>query len=117
MAEEYDITIEQGATFQLQITWKDRDDIAIDLTGFTARMQIRRRVGADEVLVEATTENGYIALGGATGTVEISIPADVTEALNFKRGVYDLELESSGGIVTRLIQGCVYVSREVTRDD
>jgi len=117
MAEEYDITIEQGATFQLQITWKDRDNIAIDLTGFTARMQIRRRVGADEVLAEATTENGYITLGGNEGTIEISIPASITKEFDFKRGVYDLELESSGGIVTRLIQGCVYVSREVTRDD
>jgi len=117
MAEIYDIRIDQGATFQKLILWKDADGNPVDLTGFTARMQIRRRVHSDEVLAEATTENGYIVFGDDQGTIEISIPASVTEGFDFKRGVYDLELESSGGIVTRLIQGCVYVSREVTRDD
>lgn len=116
MAEIYDIEVDQGATFQMQLTWKDENGNPVDLAGFTARMQIRKRARADEVLAEATTENGYITLGGDEGTVEISVPASVTEDFDFKRGVYDLELESSGGIVTRLIQGCVYVDREVTRD-
>ena len=115
MAEEYDFNIDQGATFQKLIVWKDPDGNAIDLTDYTARMQIRKTVNSNEVLVEATTENGYITLGGADGTINISIPASVTENFTFRRGVYDLELESSGGIVTRLLQGCVFVSREVTR--
>ena len=115
MAEVYDLEIDQGATFQRRITWKDGNDNPVNLEGYTARMQIRKTIRSSEVIVEATTENGFITLGGAAGTIEISIPADVTKTFDFKRGVYDLELESAGGFVTRLLQGCVYVSAEVTR--
>lgn len=115
MADIYDFHIDQGATFRKVIVWKDPNDVPINLTDYTARMQIRKTINSDEVYVEATTENGYITLGGANGTIEISIPASVTKDFQFRRGVYDLELESSGGIVTRLLQGCVFVSREVTR--
>jgi len=117
MAEEYDITIEQGATFELPIVWKDEKGTPIDLTGYKARMQIRKRIRSDEILASLTTENGRIVLGGAAGTIDIVIPATETEKFSFSRGVYDLELEGPGGYVVRLIQGSVCVSPEVTRDD
>lgn len=114
-ASYHDFTIDQGSTFQRTLTWKDSDGTPIDLTEFTARMQIRRTLRSEEVLVEMTTENGYIELGGAEGTIMLTIPADVTKELVVTRGVYDIELESVDGIVTRLLQGCVIISPEVTR--
>lgn len=114
-AADYNIIVEQGATFQLNITWKDEAGVVIDITGYTARMQVRATKAATTVLLAATTENGYITLGGVAGTVAISVPASVTAALSFVRAVYDLELISSTGIVTRLVQGGVCLSKEVTR--
>ena len=114
-AAQYDFFVEQGATFQKIITWKDADDNPINLTSFTARMQFRRAKRSDDVLYSANTENGMITLGGAAGTITIDIPAEETEAFGFRRAVYDLEVESAGGIVTRLIEGSVELSREVTR--
>ena len=114
-AATHDITIEQGATFIRHITWKDANGAPIDINGYTARMQVRPSVRSDDVLLSATTENGYIVLGGAAGTVDITIPAAVTAALTKTRGAYDLELVSGGGVVTRLIEGDVEISREVTR--
>lgn len=111
----YDFYVEQGATFLKTITWKDDNDTAINLTGYIARMQFRRSKSSTDVLFSATTENGIITLGGAAGTIVINIPATSTDDFSFYGAVYDLELESSGGIVTRLIEGSVELSREVTR--
>ena len=115
MAAEYDITIEQGATFQLTLVWKDQDDVAVDLTGYTARMQVRHKYNSEEPWLNFTTENGAIILGGALGTVEVTGLATLTDDVPAKTGVYDLELVSPTGFVKRLIQGQVTVSPEVTK--
>jgi hypothetical protein len=113
-AGKYDITIERGATFSLVLTYKDSTDALINLTGYTARMQIRRKIGDATFLLELTTENGRIALGGALGTITLSASAATTNELAGS-GVYDLEIISSGGQVTRVIEGKVHISDNVTR--
>lgn len=87
----------------------------LDLTGYTGRMQVRANQAAQDVLLELTTENGGINITGPTGTIEMRSTAAATAALTFGGGVYDLELTATDGFVTRLAQGAVTVSREVTR--
>ena len=115
MAANYDITIEQGATFQLNLIWKDSAGAPIDLTGYTAKMQVRQRYASDDAVLSLSTTAGTIVLGGVAGTINITGPAADTAAITIKQGVYDVELTSAGGIVTRLIEGCVAISPEVTR--
>lgn len=114
-AGTYDFYIEQGATFTKTVTWKDSNGSPINLTGYTARMQFRPSVNSSTVLASATTENGKIVLGGGDGTIAITFSATDTAAFGFISAVYDLELASSGGFVTRLLEGGVEVSKEVTR--
>lgn len=110
------LTIDQGATFTKQLTWKTGTPaVAVDLTGYTARMQIRPTIESSTVLVSLTTENGGIALGGTAGTITLTITATATAAFTWTEGVYDLELVSAGGVVTRLLKGAVTVTPEVTR--
>lgn len=111
----YDFTIYQGATFSRVLTWRDENNDAINLSGYTARMQLRESTDAGDAFVSLTTENGGIALGGAAGTVTLTISAADTAAIGETAGVYDLELVSAGGVVTRLLEGEVLISREVTR--
>jgi hypothetical protein len=113
-ATTYDILLEQGATFSQVITYKD-NGVAVNLTGYTARMQVRATLESASTLVELTTANGRIALGGTAGTITLTISATDTAALTSGRGVYDLELVSGSGIVTRLLQGVATISRNVTR--
>lgn len=115
-AAKYDFTIEQGATLPLGFSWKSDDGTAVDLTGYTARMQVRQSVGSPDVLLEATTENGLLSISAAQGKVNLLLPPSVTAAITWRRGRYDLELEAPDGTVTRLVEGSVTVSREVTRD-
>jgi len=84
----------------------------VDLTGATARMQIREQVGGT-VLLELTTENGGLAISGP-GTITRTLSATQTAALTWTEAVYDLEVEYADGTVQRYLQGAVTVSREVT---
>lgn len=90
----------------------------VDLTGFTARMKVKDRVGGT---VLASTEAGDTPLNTVTVTVNntlkmitITISATNTAALTWTRGVYDLELVSATGVVTALLSGAVTVIKEVT---
>ena len=112
----YDMTIWQGATFQRVFTWRVGTPAAnVNLTGYTARMQLRISSDAATPALEATTENGRITLGGAAGTVTLDLPATVTAALPANQYAYDLELVSGSGQVTRLLEGFATVDAEVTR--
>lgn len=84
----------------------------VDLTGATARMQIRAQVGG-AVLLELTTANGGLAVTGP-GTITRTLSAAQTAALTWSEAVYDLEVEYADGTVQRYLQGDVTVSREVT---
>lgn len=114
-AGSLDLTIEQGATYEKKFIWKDANSVLIPLTGYVARMQVRAVLADAEFLIELTTENGGIALGGANGEIDLLISATDTAAITWFTGVYDLELQDGSGKVTRLLEGKVKVKAEVTR--
>lgn len=84
-----------------------------DLTGYTARMTIRDRAGGTE-LVALTSADSEILLDVAAFTITLALSAAVTAAFTWTKGVYDLELVSSTGRVTRILSGTVTLSKEVT---
>jgi hypothetical protein len=115
MAGSFDFTIEQGATFNLVMTWKI-DGVAVNLTGYTARLQARVDYDSTETILSLTTDaGGGITLGGSAGTITLDRTAVQTAVLPTGSYVYDLELISSASVVTRLLQGELIISAEVTR--
>lgn len=113
---KHNITIIQGATLRDVTTWKaGTPAVPVDLTGCTARMQVRAKIDSADTLLNLTTENGGITLGGTAGTVTVFLSATATAALTWKSGVYDLEVQFGNGDVRRLLAGSVAVSPEVTR--
>lgn len=112
-AGSYDITCEQGATFSRTLTIKDANGVARNLSGYTARMQVRRTVSSTSTLAELTTENGGLTVN-SSGVIVMSMNATTTAALT-DEGVYDLEIEASDGTVERVIEGNFYLDLEVTR--
>lgn len=110
------LKIDQGSTFNQLVTWKTGTPaVAVDLTGCTARMQVRSKLESPVVLLSLTTENGGIALGGIAGTVTLNISAVATAAITWSSAVYDLEIVFANATVRRLLAGGVTVSPEVTR--
>jgi hypothetical protein len=112
----YNITADQGATFSRTITWTDSARIPINVTNYTARMQVRTTVESPTVVLELTTANGRISLGGVLGTVTLNVPASVMQNVLADKYVYDLELIApTTQVVNRLVQGNFVVRPEVTR--
>lgn len=110
----YDLDIERGATFLRSFYWQS-EGVAVNLTGYTAKMQVRETAASESVLFEASTANGKIALNVDAGQIDLTITATETAAFEWRTGKYDLELTSPSGIVTRLLRGNVQVSQEVTK--
>jgi len=110
-------TIEQGSTFRRQLTYQGTDGTVIDLTGYTARMDIKEKITDATPVISLTDGNGGIVLGGAAGTIDLYISDVDTDAMTFDLGVYDLEIRDSAGTgdVTRLIEGNIKISKSVTR--
>jgi tRNA threonylcarbamoyladenosine modification (KEOPS) complex Pcc1 subunit len=112
----YTLTIEQGATLSLVLTYRDSSANLVNLTGYTARMALRSTFDATSTILSLTTENSRISLGGSAGTITLTVAAADTAALTAPQsGVYDLELVSGSAVVTRLIQGTFNVTPEATR--
>jgi len=85
----------------------------VDLSGYTARMSIKDKVGGTELLRLDNT-NSRLNIDTASHTVSMFIDATTTAAIVFKNGVYDLEMVSGTGVVTLLMSGSISVTTEVT---
>lgn len=85
----------------------------VDLTGFTARMTIRNKVGGTELL-SLTTENNRITIDTVNKKITLTLSATDTAAITWTRAVYDLEMVSADGVVTALLSGDISVTKEVT---
>jgi hypothetical protein len=125
-AGRYNFVIEQGATFQLDLQYKDSNNTPINLTGYSGRLQIRQTTPSPAVLLCLSSslrpDGTGISFSGSSGTnpptsgsIGIFISAVTSSLLSFDQAVYDLEIESSNGFVIRLIEGNVKLSKEVTR--
>jgi len=124
---QIDLLIAQGADFRCAMRYKVGDS-PVDLTGWFARTQLRRKVGGEIWLAVTSTDDGEASLTlSDEGMVILDIPAVVTEDPAWDTrskvvagelqplGVWDLELVNPDGGVIRLAQGLVTVSPDVTR--
>ena len=85
----------------------------VDMTAMTARMAIKDKVGGTELLRLDTT-NGGLTIDPDVCAITMTISAEQTELMAWKRGVYDLEIVDSLGAVHMLLSGKVTVTPEVT---
>lgn len=116
----YGLCIQQNADFDRTFTWTaytttpstaGGEPQPVDLTGWTASMQIRAFPLASSVLYDASSN---ITLGGTAGTISLAIPGATTAGFSWWSGVYDLLLTNPSGAVTRFLSGSVTVSPGVT---
>lgn len=132
-AKQRDFIFEVGADFARAIYLAPGPDA--DIRGFTARMQIRPSADSDEVVLDLTTENNRLSVdygrlvlnvphGAAIDLTKLSREGSVNEpagdglmpfTARGKLGTYDLEIVAPNGFVTRLLQGDVCFSKNVTR--
>lgn len=89
----------------------------VTLTGFSAEMQIRSSARATTPLLTISSDGVTpgIVMDNATGTITVTITSAQTAALSFSNAVFQIEMTSLVGEVTRLDDGACTLSREVVR--
>jgi len=109
-AGTYNFTVEQGATFTRLLTLKENDS-AMNLTGYSAASQMRST--ADTSTVAGT----FTATVSNASAGQITLSMTATQTGNIEEGiyVYDTEITSGAGAITRILQGKVTVTANVTR--
>jgi hypothetical protein len=109
-AARYNLIIDQGTDFALEFIVKE-SGTAKSLSGDTARAQLRPTKDSSTLTETFTC---LVEDGSVTGKITAKLSNTETSAIAAGRYYYDLELVDSG-IVTRLLEGTVTVTQEVTR--
>lgn len=137
----YDINIYRGNTFKLDFKYTDNLNRGIDLSGYTARMQVRRSRYDDKLVAELNENypNGSFGRGieedfsagngvlgytggiilnyeGVTGQIHIEIDTETTWSMPVGKHAYGLELiENSTGIQRTILRGTFQLLSNTTR--
>jgi len=110
MAIIANLFIDQGTDFSVTVDVTDTDGSVLDLDGYSASAQIRKTYTSSSVSATFGT-----SISASNGQVTLTLSDTVTAGLSAGRYVYDLNIESSGGQVTRVVEGQAIVTPGVTR--
>lgn len=113
-ATNYNTTIDQGADWYITFVYQDSTGTPINITGYTAALQLRSEP-SDLTSALSLTSGSGITITGSTGTLAVHATAVQTGAIVAGYYYYDLEITSGTAIVTRLVQGQIQVTAQVTR--
>jgi len=110
----YNITVVNGTTFTLAPIWQI-DNLPVDLTGYSADLQVRDI--SNNLIVEMSTSNGYATISAALGQTTFSLTATQTSAANLPAGNYNyaVNLTDSSGNVYQILQGAFTVVASVVQ--
>lgn len=110
MAVVSNLILEQGTTFSVTIGYNDANGDPVDLTGYTARSQMRKSYDS----VSYVTLNANVS-DAAGGEITLSLPSERTANIKYGRYLYDVEVVLNSNVITRIVEGIVTVMPEVTK--
>jgi hypothetical protein len=107
MASKANLVIDQGSTYSVDVALRDENGDDLVTSGYTSRAQMRKHyTSSNSVSFTTAISNGNLTL---------SLSANQTSNIVSGRYVYDAEIIDSSGVVTRIVEGIVTVTPEVTR--
>lgn len=116
-ATVFNLALESGVDYDITATWKDSSEVPINVTGYTAKLQIRTGPGSATALITKDSTLASITLGGALGTVAWSFTnAELTTLSSAARSPlqWDLFMTSPTGKKTKILKGSVTVDPQIT---
>jgi len=113
MAGQKNWDVDQDTTFTFVVEYRDPDDAIIDLTGSTAKMQVRDAT-AQKLAFTLTSPSGGITIDGAQGKVTVKMTPTQTKKLFYPKSIYDLIVVDSSSNRIKLLGGYITLQRTVT---
>ena len=114
MASTKNWEVDQNTTFTFKIEYKDSSNTPIDLTGATAKMQVRDQKGGSKLSFTLTSPAGGITIDGPNGVIVVKMTPTQTNKLFYPKSAYDLMIVDSNSNKTKLLEGFLTLSRSVT---
>ena len=114
MAGQKNFDVDQNATFSFVVEYKDDNGNAIDLTGASAKMQVRDVKGGTKLAVTLTSPSGGIVINGPLGKLTVTLTPTQTNKLFYPKSVYDIMVVDSNANKIKLLEGFLTLNRSVT---
>jgi hypothetical protein len=114
MAGQKNFEVDQNATFSFVVEYKDDNGNAIDLTGASAKMQVRDVKGGTKLAVTLTSPSGGIVINGPLGKITVTLTPTQTNKLFYPKSVYDIMVIDSNTNKIKLLEGFMTLNRSVT---
>lgn len=114
MAVQKNFEVDQNTTFTFTVEYQDNSGNPIDLTGASAKMQVRDTKGGQKLAFTLTSPLGGISLDGPNGKLTIKMTPTQTNKLFYPKSEYDIMLTDSNLNKTKLVEGFITLSRSVT---
>lgn len=108
MAQKVNIVMDQGTTFSVTYEFTDDNGDPINFSTYTGVAQMRKSYST-------STYYAFTVGLGNTGVVSLSMDAANTSSITAGRYVYDLEVTDTNSVISRLVEGIVTVTPQVTR--
>jgi len=114
MAGQKNFEVDQNATFSFIVEYKDNNGLPIDLTGSTAKMQVRDTKGGSKLAFSLTSPAGGITITPLLGKITIKMTPTQTNKLFYPKSSYDIMVTDSNANKIKLLEGFITLSRSVT---
>ena len=114
MAGQKNWEVDQNTTFTFIVEYKDNSGTPIDITGSSAKMQVRDVKGGSKLAFSLTSPSGGITIDGPNGKLTIKITPTQTNKLFYPKSSYDIMLTDSNLNKIKLLEGFMTLSRSVT---
>jgi hypothetical protein len=114
MAGQKNFEVDQNTTFSFIVEYKDNNGLPINLTGATAKMQVRDTKGGSKLAFSLTSPSGGIVIDPTNGKLTIKITPTQTNKLFYPKSSYDIMITDSNANKIKLLEGFMTLSRSVT---
>lgn len=109
MAVKAHLVVDQGTDFTANIELEDNSGSLMNLTGYTVAAQMRKNYNSSTAVSFTATHNA------SGGTIFLTLTNSLSSTIEPGRYLYDVEITSTGGIKTRVVEGIVTVTPNMTR--
>ena len=106
-----ELTVDQGTTFETSIDLVGDDGAAINIAGYVFQGQIRKSYYSSNVTANLT----ITTLSNTSGNVLVTIDAATTANIKPGRYLYDVKMTDTENIITRIVEGVLTVTPQVSR--
>jgi ribosomal protein S1 len=106
-----ELTVDQGSTFESTIDLVTDDGAVINVAGYVFTGQIRKSYYSTNPTANLTLS----IVDAANGNVKVSITAANTANIKAGRYLYDIKMKDTSNTVTRLVEGVITITPQVTR--